>query len=67
MRTSTLVIKDTQGTWTLRFAVNVGTDQEVVKRWTVKTLIQALDLARTLQIHIDNASRLPVSQYRMAA
>lgn len=62
-QTSTLIIKETPHTWTLRFATSVGTDQELVTRFVFKTLMKALEAARVLKVHVDNNHKLPLKQY----
>lgn len=39
---------------------------QLIKLWSFKRLIQALELACTLQIHINNADELPIKQYYYA-
>lgn len=66
MRTSVIIYKDwPESGWVLRVAANVGTDQEFVKKYKVRRLITALEMANTLQIHVDNVSKLPLTQYKL--
>lgn len=49
--------------WQLVFLIN----GQVSKSYTRKKLIEVLDLANELQVHVSNADCLPLSQYRKAA
>lgn len=44
---------------------SVEVDSQVIRLFTVSRLIEALELASTLQLHVDNISELPVSQYAL--
>lgn len=37
----------------------------VVKTWSHKRLIEALDTACRLQLHVDNENELPIRQYNL--
>lgn len=47
------------GTW---FLV-MSKDSRVIKFWSFNRLIQAIDTACTLQLHVDNIDELPLNQY----
>lgn len=41
----------------------VSKDGQVFKFWSFCRLIEALEMASTLQIHVSNADELPLNQY----
>jgi len=53
-------IRSIVGVWCLTFE----TDLQVTKAYTFKTLLEALDVAGALQLHVDNVNDLPLNQYR---
>lgn len=52
-------IKQVRFGWTLTITVK----GQLIKSWTFKKLIEALDTACVLQVHVDNADELPLNQY----
>lgn len=46
-----------------RWALTVNDMNGVIKVWTFRTLIDALNLACALQLHVNNISELPLNQY----
>jgi hypothetical protein len=62
---SVLILKVEDKQWLLRLAFGEGTDQQFIRLVYRRTLIECLDVARTLQIHVDNASTLPLNQYQL--
>jgi predicted restriction endonuclease len=53
--------------WHLQISRECQTDIQVLKLYTVNRLIEALDLATQLQLHIDNIETLPLTQYILQA
>jgi hypothetical protein len=53
-------IRSIVGVWCL----TIETDLQVTKAYTFKTLLEALDVAGALQLHVDNVNDLPLNQYR---
>lgn len=62
-QTTVHILQDVPNQWVLRIASNTGTCQEFVTRYTFKRLIDALEAACLLQIHVTNAALLPLNQY----
>lgn len=48
--------------WELNISQENG---QVFKTWPVRKLIHAIDLANTLQLHVDNITELPITQYAL--
>ncbi len=46
-----------------QWVLSIGTDQQIYKAYTFNKLIDAIDTASCLQIHIDNECELPIKQY----
>ncbi len=51
------------GTW----ALIVQSDSQLLNYFTTARLIEALELACTLQLHVDNTDELPLNQYYKVA
>lgn len=66
-QTMILILQDIRGEWVLRIATGLGTDQELVTRYTFKRLIEAYEAACLLQLHVDNEHLLPLRQYAKGA
>ncbi len=47
------------GLWVLRFKLN----GQMIKSYTFKRLIEAIDTASVLQLHVSNIDALPLTQY----
>lgn len=64
MKTSVLIIREACNTWVLQITCNIGMPQEFVTKRVFAKLIEALDAACALQMHVDNNEELPLKQYR---
>lgn len=51
------------GTWFLL----LSKDSTVIRFWSFNRLIEAIDMASMLQLHVDNVSELPLQQYNQGA
>lgn len=65
-RSSVVIVKE-QNQWILRIAVNIGLPGYCVTKRAFGRLVEALDAANILRLHIDNAHKLPLNQYYKAA
>lgn len=57
-----VTINQSLETWVLCFSLN----GQVINSYTVKKLLEAIELASVLQVHIDNINDLPLRQYAEA-
>lgn len=54
-----VTINQSLDTWVLC----ITSGDQVIRAYTVNRLIDALDMACTLQLHVDNEDELPLRQY----
>lgn len=58
-----VTINQSLETWVLCFSLN----DQVINSYTVTKLLDAIELASVLQVHIDNINDLPLRQYAEAS
>lgn len=51
------------GVWYLQIFMERRFDLQVLRTFTVGPLIEVIELASLLQLHVDNIAELPLSQY----
>ncbi len=56
-------IIQTEAKWSLR----IKKGDQVFRVWQFKRLIEAIEMASALQLHIDNIESLPLNQYSKGA
>lgn len=55
-----VIIKPWFGEWILC----ITRDRQVIRSFTAKRLIEVIDVANLLQLHISNIDELPLNQYK---
>lgn len=61
----TYVFQTSDNMWHLQIVREDSWNVQVLKMWTVNRLIEAIDMATLLQLHVDNINELPLSQHAL--
>ncbi len=66
MQTSSVILKVDKG-WELRLTTYTGVGKPLVSKYVFRMLIEALQAACVLKVHVDNDNVLPLKQYKQGA
>lgn len=58
-----MVVKLKTGGWVLKITTYQANDQAMYSTYMFKTLVDALQAACILKLHVDNNDELPIKQY----
>lgn len=65
MQYLTNVFKTSDGLWHLQIYRECESDIQVLRVWTLPRLIDTIEMASALQLHVNNIQELPISQYAL--